>query len=170
MDAGARRREVLAASADGSENPGRQGCLDRVSGRIEGLPEGAGAVLRPAPGAGEPELCELDRAQGGGGGSESGLPGRDGVGGRTAVGALCRAVERALPDHQQPVAAALGAGDSVFRVSSRDSEGDLHDERGGIAQHEPAESDQDARRLSKRRRSLESDLPGAAEADCEVGP
>ena len=62
---------------------------------------------------------------------------------------VCRTMGCALSDNQQSVAAALDAEDSVFRVSGRDPEGDLHDECGGVAEHEPAESGQDAGRVSE---------------------
>jgi hypothetical protein len=51
----------------------------------------------------------------------------------------------------------------------RDPQGDLHHQRGRIAEHEPAQGAEAARGLPQRRRGIEGDVPGAAQCDCEMG-
>ena len=75
------RSQVLAAGADGAEEPGREGHLHRLRGWAErisgsdrsGLSADRGAALHRASGAGFAELCALESTQAGGGGSAADL-------------------------------------------------------------------------------------------------
>jgi hypothetical protein len=82
LDIGQRRREVLAAGADGAAQSRGSGHLHRLRGRAEGLPAGHRnglpeddrATLHRAHGAGQLELRELEAAGRGGRRSEDDLP------------------------------------------------------------------------------------------------
>src|SRR5215213_4151573 len=50
-----------------------------------------------------------------------------------------------VSDDQPDVAAKLGAPDAVFRLPGRHSQGDLYNQRSGVAEHVAAEGDQDPR-------------------------
>src|SRR3954462_15109892 len=71
LDQCQRRGQVLAAGADRNTPSRGEGYLHRVRGRVEGLSTShrdavspnAGTDLHRAPGAGQPELRGLERAQ-----------------------------------------------------------------------------------------------------------
>src|ERR1700733_1390820 len=71
--------------------------------------------------------------------------------------------------HDQPdVAPELGALDPFFCLSGRHSQGDLHHQRSGIAEHVVAESDQDTRLVSQPGSRYETAVPGAGAHRQEV--
>ena len=60
-------------------------------------------------------------------------------------------------------------GDSALRLPGRDPQGDLHDQRGRIAEYEPAQGAQASHGFSQRRSGTEGDVPGTAQPDPQVG-
>jgi Transposase, Mutator family len=119
--------------------------------------------------AGQFELRELEGTQAGGGGSEGDLPGGHGGTGGAGVEYVPIQVGIEVPGHRQTVERKLDAGGAIFRVPGRGAEGDLHDQRGGIAAHEPAQNHQDAGLVSERRSGSKADLSGVAKRDSEMG-
>ena len=139
-------------------------CVDGLKGFPEaiadGVSAGAGAAVHRAPGAGLSELRVVETAQGGGRGSAADLPGQHGRRGRTAARRVCREMGWSVSDDQPDVAPELGAPDPVLRLPGRHPQGDLHHQRGGVAEHVAAESDQDARLVSQSGRRDETAVPG----------
>ena len=80
------------------------------------------------------------------------LSGRHGRRRRTAAGRVRREMGRSVSDHQPDVAPELGAPDPVFRLPGGHPQGDLHHQRGGVAEHVAAQGDQDAGLVSQPRR------------------
>src|SRR6266853_4405607 len=65
-----------------------------------------------------------------------------------------------VPHHQPDVAPELGALDTVFRQPGRHSQGDLHHQRGGIAEYVAAENNQDPGLVSQSGSRYETAVPG----------
>src|SRR5580704_13797930 len=65
-----------------------------------------------------------------------------------------------LSDHQPDVAAQLGTSDTIFRLSGGHSQSDLHHQCSGVAEYEPAKSDQDARLVPEPGSGDEAAVPG----------
>ena len=118
VDQRQRGSQVLAGSADGTEEPRGEGHPDRVRGRAEGFPQAIESVypearvqtVHRASGAGEPELRELEGAQAGGGGSEGDLPGGDGAASGAGTERLHRQMGTQIPGDRQAVEGATGSG------------------------------------------------------------
>ena len=71
--------------------------------------------------------------------------------------------------HDQPdVAPQLGTLDPVFRLPGRHSQGDLHHQCGGVAEHVIAESDQDPWFVSQPGSRDETAVPGSGTHRQEV--
>src|SRR6266852_5392428 len=73
-----------------------------------------------------------------------------------------------VPHHQPDVAPELGAPDSVFRLPGRHSQGDLHHQRGGIAEYVAAENNQDPGLVSQSGSRYETAVPGSGAHRQEV--
>jgi hypothetical protein len=56
-------------------------------------------------------------------------------------------MESKIPNHRGDVAKELRKGLSILRISSRDSQGDLYDQCGGITEYLAAHSAEDASRF-----------------------
>src|ERR1700691_5635482 len=69
---------------------------------------------------------------------------------------------------QPDVAPELGTPDPFFRLPGRHSQGDLHYQRGGVAEHVAAESDQDPRFVSQPGSRYETAVPGSGTHRQEV--
>jgi Transposase, Mutator family len=88
-----RRSQVLAAGANGVEEPRRGRYVHRLRGWAEGISRidcdgvsgGAGAVVHCAPGTSNAELCMVETAQGGGCGFTTDLPCQHDRRGRTTA-------------------------------------------------------------------------------------
>lgn len=119
---------------------------DRVPGRDrQRVPQDRGPVVRGAHG---PQLAALRALEGQAGhaeGSAAGLPGRH----RGSRGAGARGVReglgRAVPDGGPVVAQPLAERDPVLQLPRADPEGDLHDQRGRVAELPAAEGHAQAR-------------------------
>src|ERR1051326_8825383 len=107
--------------ADGVEEPRGEGRSDRLHRRAEGvsagdrgdLSRGAGAVVYCAHGAGQSELCQLERTQAGGGRSEVDLPGGQRAPSGQRVGGVRRQVGRQISGDRETLERKLGAYQSV---------------------------------------------------------
>ncbi len=88
---------------------------------------------------------------------------------RREMGRLCRALESKIPNHRGALAKELGEGHTFLCISSRDSQGDLHDQCGGIAEHVSAQSAEDPGRLSQRGCSSQGHVSGASKCNREMG-
>jgi hypothetical protein len=167
-------KEVLGVWTSGSEGarfwlsvltdlPNR-GVKDMFIACADGL---KGAALHCSYGAGEPELCNLERPQRSGGGPEADLSrGQCRTGWPGVSGVHCEV--DALSVRCQAVARELGAGDSVFRLSARGSQSGVYNQCGRVAAHVAAQSDQNPRLVSGRRGGVETAVSGAAERLGEV--
>src|ERR1017187_955169 len=170
------RKNCPAESTRTVERPKNQGpeqlrFFHRLGGRAEGLSGGhrigvsahRGAVVYCAPGAGVAALRELETTQGGCRRLAADLPGRHGGRGGDAKGRIRAQVGRDLPHGESDLAPELGTDHSVFRVSRRDPESDLHDQYDRVAEHVAAKNHQDARVVPERRRRHETAVFGFAE-------
>src|SRR5215469_16432732 len=168
---GQRGRQILAAGVDGDAQPGCGRCFYRLHRWLEGFSRGdrggvspgTSAVMHCAPGQSELELRVVEAAAAGSGGTEGDLRSGDGISGRDRVGAVRTALESDPSGDGPDLAAKLGADHPVFPVPGGDPEGDLYDERGGVAEHDAAQSDQDAGIVSQHGSSHETVVPGPAE-------
>ena len=70
---------------------------------------------------------------------------------------------RGLPHGESNLASELGTDHSVFCVSRRDPESDLHDQHHRVAEHVDAQNHQDARVVPQRRGGHEAVVFGPAE-------
>lgn len=129
----------------------------------------SGAVMYRAPDAGQSGVCELEGAQGGGGRFEAHLPGRDSGRSRDGVGQLHAAVGRQVQSDWQAVEGELGAHHPVFCLPAGSAQGDLHDQCGGVAAHEPAQDHQEPGIVSQRGSGAEAAVSGAAECERQMG-
>src|SRR5580765_4692513 len=73
-----------------------------------------------------------------------------------------------VPHHQPDVAPELGALDPVFRLPGRHSQGDLHHQRGGVAEYVAAQGDQDPGLVSQSGSRYETAVPGSGAHRQEV--
>ena len=67
---------------------------------------------------------------------------------------------QAIPGNRPGVAAGLGACGAAVRLPAGDPQDDLHDERGGEPQSQPAQDHQDPRQLPDRRGGAETAVSG----------
>src|SRR5450755_274659 len=63
-------------------------------------------------------------------------------------------MESKIPNHRGDVAKELGPCDSFLRISSRDPQGDLYDQCGGITEYVAAQSTEDAGRFPSEEAAL----------------
>src|SRR5581483_1419028 len=165
-----RRRQVVAADPDRdsqSWGTGYFGCLrgwiERISGSdCDRLSAHGGAVVYRAHGAQQPGLRELERAQASGRRSAAYLPGTHSGSGRSGIGSLRRVLDGQVCGDWKAVAAALDRHQPAVCLSGRDPEGDLYDQRSGIAAHDIAENDQNAGFVSERRSGAEAAVSSSA--------
>ncbi len=75
---------------------------------------------------------------------------------------------RVISHHQPDVAPELGSPDAVFRLPGGHSEGNLHDQCRGVAEHVAAQGDQDQGIVSERGGGAETTVPGAGAHRQEV--
>src|ERR1700726_3116695 len=68
-----------------------------------------------------------------------------------AIGRIRHQMGSALPDHRSDVAPELGPRHAVFRLSRRDPQSSLHNQRDRIAEHVVAQGHQDSRLVPDRR-------------------
>ena len=149
-------------------------CVDGLKGFPQAIetvfPQAQVQIVHRAPGAGQPELREAGR-------SASRWP-RDLKAvyrAATAEEAEQRLAQFAAQwDSRYPAIAALWRRNwqrviPFFSFPGRDPQGDLHDQRHRIAEHEPAQGAEAARGLPQRRSGVEGDVPGAAQRDPQVG-
>src|SRR6266478_8175486 len=73
-----------------------------------------------------------------------------------------------VPHHQPDVASELRALDPVFRLPGRHSQGDLHHQRGGVAEYGATQGDQDPRLVSQSGSRHETAVPGSGAHRQEV--
>ncbi len=123
-----RGRQVLDGRAAEPEEPGHEGCLrhlhrwaERLSGGDRSrVSEHAGADLHHASDPRQPKVCELERAQECGGGSEVDLSRSHRRAGRSGLGRVPAQVPE-TPGGGRCVRTQLATGDPVLRLSRRDS-------------------------------------------------
>ncbi|SOO32139.1 hypothetical protein XAP6164_810013 [Xanthomonas phaseoli pv. phaseoli] len=163
--------QVLAASRDGATQPrgaGHLHCLRRwpegVSrGDRGGVPADHRAAVHRAHGAAQPELRLVETPRRGCRRSQAHLRLRHRRGGRAGTDRVRGQVGRPVPAHQPVMAAQLVTTDPVLRLPTGDPQGDLYDQRHRVGQHEPAQADQEPRRVPQRRSLDETVLPGSAQ-------
>lgn len=166
----------LAAGIDRSAQPGGEGYLHCLCGRVAGISashrgsvsQGAGADLHRAFGQSQPELRQLEGTQAGSYGFESHLPGGECGTSRTTTGTVCRTMGEPICPNCGPVAPAVAAGDSLLQLPGGDPQGNLHYQCGRIAEHEFAQGAQTAGGFPQRRSGVEGHVPGAAQCDRQV--
>ena len=131
-------------------------CVDGLKGFPEAIetvfPQAQVQLCHGASSTGIAELRFLETAQGGGRGFAADLSGQYGRRGRTAAGGVRLEMGRDVSDDQPDVAPELGSLNAVFRLPGRHSQGDLYHQRGGVAEHVAAESDQDPGIVSQSRK------------------
>ena len=140
-------------------------CVDGLKGFPEAIetvfPEAQVQLCLVHQVRGSVELRFLETAQGGGCGSEADLSSQHGPRRRTTARRVRREMGWCISDHQPDVATELGTPDPVFRLSGGHPQGDLHHQRSGVSEYEPAKSDQDARLVSYPGGGHEAVVPGA---------
>ena len=114
------------------------------------------------------ELRVLETTAGSGCRPAQHLYGRDGGGCGSSTGRIRGEVGSEPSDDQSGVAAELGADHAVLRLPCRDPQGDLHDQRGRVAEHESAQDHQDAGLVSERGSRVAAALAGVAQSFEEV--
>jgi putative transposase len=151
----AARRESASKGRIGPDRaaqPRRAGHSHRLRGRTERISrcyscrvsEGASAVMHRASGAQQPELRELERTQGAGFGSEADLSRRYRRTSRAAAERVRGPLGCQVLLNRQDLAAPLGRCGRAVLIPARNPKGDLYHQRGGIAEHDPAQGDQNA--------------------------
>jgi len=94
-----------------------------------GVPRGARPDVHRAPDSPLAQVCQLEGAQTVGRRPQTDLPSRDGGGGPPPAGRIrAGSLGSKIPDRRAELAAAMGAGDSVFCLRSRDPQDHLHDQ------------------------------------------
>src|SRR6516165_9547474 len=175
MGGAERRREVLAAGADGVTESRGQRYFHRLRRRAERIsrshrsriPADRGATLHRASGAGFAKLCALEITQGRGCGFAFDLSCRHGGRSGTASGGAGSEVE-SLSQREPSMAAELGAHHALFQLPHRYSHGHLYHQQRGIAEPVAAQDHQNPRRLPQRRSCTEVAVLGLAPSGEEV--
>ena len=105
-------------------------------------------------------LCVVEGPQAGHARSEGDLSGGNGRGGRRRTRRLRGRMGQAIPGNRPGVAAGLGACGAAVRLPAGDPQDDLHNERRGKPQSQPAQDHQDPRQLPDRRSSAQTAVSG----------
>ena len=123
-------------------------CVDGAGGlrRCDrsGLSAGDGTAVHRTFSTRESEICRLEAAQGGGGGSQAHLRRGDGSGGRGRARSIRGEVASDVSAGQPPLAPRLGAHPTAVCVSTGGAADPVYDECGGIAALLVAQGDQNA--------------------------
>ncbi|VXC03195.1 hypothetical protein BURKHO8Y_180075 [Burkholderia sp. 8Y] len=172
MDRANRGRQVLAEGLQRTEEPRLARHPDRGGRRLarlsrsdrDGLSGRADPDLHRARDPQFADAGELEGPQAAGCGYQADLPGRHRRGGGSGARRLCRQrVGPQISDYRGDVAAPMGTGDSLFRLSARGASNRLHNQCDREHAHAAAQDCQEPGPLPKRRSRQQTAVSGLAQ-------